>query len=150
MSSQCWHHSCNSCTRALTVWKLLDVKIMLERVLEKYSVSKSMQLFPSKKTLNTGCESRLWKKNGSKVYGAVKLCANQRKHKILHPREGCSENAVSSPVCWLLPVTGMRHSEMEGQPFLSWEAPYPPPQLQIPGLRGDSYFSTQRNTVFFQ
>lgn len=59
------------------------------------------------------------------------------------------ETLVSTPACWLLPVPGMGLSEMEGEPLLSWEAPYPPPQWEIPGLRGDPYFYTQRNSVFF-
>lgn len=39
-------------------------------------------------------------------------------------------------------------SEMQQQPSLSWEIPYSPPQLQIPGLRCDPYFSIQQNCFF--
>ena len=78
-------------------------------------------------------EYRLWikaqKKYRREAFGSAKLCANKSQHKPLHARAERSGNAVPSPACQVLRVTGMRLSETEGQSSLSWEAPYPPPTI---------------------
>lgn len=55
---------------------------------------------------------------------ALQNSTKKCKPKVLHSREGRSENAISSPAGCRLPDTSVRLSEMPGQPLLGWDALY--------------------------